>query len=196
MAGENSNNINNIPQIGGNFDSNTANVNQRMFSSLTTNLRHVIARSAHSDTLEVGGYDPDISRKLSEASAQNDNFNKRIELNNVAKQLLTDYGIEFDIDIETAYHNFKNGIPSIPGLETRVIFMGCVYKNEPLGRLKIISVPPDNIDNSGDTGEVIAILSGDEAKYELRNRAEIYYDTVSRTVPTDYVMEEYKSEIN
>ena len=214
MAGEATNNLNSgaTPQLGGNFDSNNAQVNQHAFASLTTNCKQVIARSQHSDTLEVGGYDPEISKKLSEASACNDNFNNRTQLNKIAKELLSDYSIEFDIDIEKAYYNFKNGIPNTPGLETGVIFMGCLYRGEKLGRLKIYNpkrlAQKDSSLIDEDLGyetnndfdeedEILAVLSGDDAKYELKNRAEIYYDSVSRTVPEeDYVLEEYKSEIN
>ena len=93
-ANNSSNNINskgNAQQIGGNFDSNSAKVNPRMFAALTSGSRHVIARSAHSDTLEVGGYDPEISLKLSIASAKNDNFKSRTLLNTIAKELLASY---------------------------------------------------------------------------------------------------------
>ena len=213
MDGNTSNNINNTPKVGGNFDSNNAQVNQRAFASLTAAAKHVIARSAHSDTLEVGGYDPEISLKLSIASAQNDNYKSRTLLNTIAKELLTSYSEEFEMDIETAYYSFKNGLPNVKGLETGVIFMGCLYKNEKLGRLKIYNpkknVKKDSAIINEDLGnapasvedeeeeEIIAVLSGDDAKYELRNRAEIYYDSVSQTVPEeDYVLEEYKSEIN
>lgn len=204
------NNTGNTPQVGGNFDTNNSPVaNQRMFASLTSNARHVIARSAHSDTLEVGGYDPELSLKLSIASAQNDNFKNRTSLNKIAKQLLAEYNQEFEMDIENAYYNFKNGLPNIPGLETGVIFMGCEYRGEKLGRLKIYNpqamnnqdnaVMQDDVNNNAqqyeDSVEIIAVLSGDDAKYELRNRAEIYYDSVSRTVP-DEILEEYSSEIN
>ncbi len=218
MSADASNNVNNTgnsSQVGGNFDSNNATVTQRMFSALTAGAKHVIARSAHSDTLEVGGYDPEISLKLSIASAQNDNYKSRTMLNTIAKELLASYGQEFDMDIENAYYNFKNGLPNIPGLETSVVFMGCMYRGEKLGRLKIYNsknlankesaiVEEDldasnlhrEVDESEDV-EIIAVLSGDDAKYELRNRAEIYYDSVSRTVPDeDYALDEYKSEIN
>ena len=88
-ASNNVNNTGNTSQVGGNFDSNNATVTQRMFSALTTGAKHVIARSAHSDTLEVGGYDPEISLKLSIASAQNDNYKSRTMLNSIAKELLS-----------------------------------------------------------------------------------------------------------
>ena len=210
MDGNTENNIGRAPQMGGNFDSN--NITQRAFASLTASAKQIIARSAHSDTLEVAGYDPEISLKLSIASAQNDNYKSRIMLNSVAKELLASYSEEFDMDIETAYYNFKNGLPNIKGLETGVIFMGCMYKNEKLGRLKIYNpksktikdsaIIEEDIDSNNrsaesEEDEIIAVLSGDDAKYELRNRAEIYYDSVSRTVPDeDYVLEEYSSDIN
>ncbi len=221
MSGNNSQNINssgNAKQVGGNFDSNSAKVNPRMFAGLTASARHVIARSAHSDTLEVGGYDPEISLKLSIASAKNDNFKSRTLLNSIAKELLASYSEEFDIDIENAYYNFKNGLPNVKGLENAVVFMGCLYRGEKLGRLKIFNakkmakrertIIEEDIDNDNskednltpeesDDEEVIAILAGDDAKYELKHRAEIYYDSVSRTVPEeDSVLEEYKSDIN
>ncbi len=221
MSGNNSHNVNNsgnAKQVGGNFDSNSAKVNPRMFSALTASTRHVIARSAHSDTLEVGGYDPEISLKLSIASAKNDNFKSRTLLNAIAKELLSSYSEEFDMDIENAYYNFKNGLPNVKGLENAVIFMGCLYRGEKMGRLKIFNakkiakkeraIIEEDLDNQtenddnltpedSDEGEVIAILAGDDAKYELKHRAEIYYDSVSRTVPEeDYVLEEYKSNVN
>ena len=217
MANEASNNINNAgatPNLGGNFDSNTASVSQRIFSSLTTNARHVIARSEHSDTLEVEGYDPALSIRLSTASAQNDNFKNRIALNTIAKELLSSYGEEFEMDIENAYYNFKNGIPHIKGLETGVIFMGCLYRGEKLGRLKIYNpktkakkdsalIEEDidansHITDDEDEEEILAVLSGDDAKYELRNRAEIYYDSVNQTIPdeSEVILEEYISDIN
>ena len=221
MSGNNSQNINssgNAKQVGGNFDSNSAKVNPRMFAGLTASARHVIARSAHSDTLEVGGYDPEISLKLSIASAKNDNFKSRTLLNSIAKELLSSYGEEFDIDIENAYYNFKNGLPNVKGLENAVVFMGCLYRGEKLGRLKIFNakkmarkeraIIEEDIDNDNskednltpeesEEEEVIAILAGDDAKYELKHRAELYYDSVSRTVPEeDSVLEEYKSDIN
>ena len=211
MDGNNTNNIGGASQTGGNFDSN--NISQRAFASLTAAAKQVIARSAHSDTLEVAGYDPEISLKLSIASAQNDNYKSRIMLNSIAKDLLASYSQEFDMDIETAYYNFKNGLPNVKGLETGVIFMGCMYRNEKLGRLKIYNpksnakkdsaIVEEDIDGkvssaeSEEEDEIIAVLSGDDAKYELRNRAEIYYDSVSGTVPDeDYVLEEYSSDIN
>ena len=212
MDGNTSNNINGAAQMGGNFDSN--NVSQRAFASLTASAKQIIARSAHSDTLEVAGYDPEISLRLSIASAQNDNYKSRIMLNSIAKDLLAAYSQEFDVDIETAYYNFKNGIPHVKGLETAVIFMGCIYRNEKLGRLKIYNpksrankdsaIVEEDIDGNNcstnveeECDEIIAVLSGDEAKYELLNRAEIYYDSVSRTIPDeDYVLEEYSSDIN
>ena len=134
-------------------------------------------------------------------------------LNSIAKDLLASYSQEFDMDIETAYYNFKNGLPNVKGLETGVIFMGCMYRNEKLGRLKIYNpksnakkdsaIVEEDIDGkvssaeSEEEDEIIAVLSGDDAKYELRNRAEIYYDSVSGTVPDeDYVLEEYTSDIN
>lgn len=211
MDGNTANNINGAPQMGGNFDSN--NVAQRAFASLTASAKQIIARSAHSDTLEVAGYDPEISLRLSIASAQNDNYKSRIMLNSIAKDLLAAYSQEFDVDIETAYYNFKNGLPNVKGLETAVIFMGCIYRNEKMGRLKIYNpksnaqkdsaIIGEDIDGnnrsmeSEEEDEIIAVLSGDDAKYELLNRAEIYYDSVSRTVPDeDYVLEEYTSDIN
>lgn len=214
MDGNNTNNINGSSQVGGNFDSNNSKVSQHTFASLTAAAKHVIARSAHSDTLEVGGYDPEISLKLSIASAQNDNYKSRIMLNTIAKELLAAYSDEFEMDIETAYYNFKNGLPNVKGLETAVVFMGCMYRNEKLGRLKIYNpkssaskdsaiVDEDidgnkrSVESEEEDCEIIAVLSGDDAKYELRNRAEIYYDSVSRTVPDeDYVLEEYSSDIN
>ena len=219
MTADASNNVNSAgssSQVGGNFDSNDAKISQRMFAALTMNAKHVIARSAHSDTLEVGGYDPEISLKLSIASAQNDNYKSRVMLNAVAKDLLASYGEEFDMDIENAYYNFKNGLPNVKGLENAVIFMGCMYRGEKLGRLKIYnpvvnvkndsSIVDEDLENRDRAGqdfddaedvEIIAVLSGDDAKYELKNRAEIYYDSVSRTVPEeDYALDEYKSEIN
>ena len=220
MSNNSSNNINNTGnagKVGNNFDTNNAKINSRIFSSLTTSAKHIIARSAHSDTLEVEGYDPEISLKLSIASAKNDNFKSRTLLNTIAKELLTSYGEEFDIDIENAYYNFKNGLPNIKGLENAVLFMGCLYRGEKMGRLKIFNnkklakkdkkiieedlddsnnFDEDNSDES-DYDEVIAILTGDDAKYELKHRAELYYDSVSRTIPEEnQVLEEYKSNIN
>ncbi len=221
MSGNNSHNVNstgNANKVGGNFDSNSAKVNPRMFAALTSGARHVIARSAHSDTLEVGGYDPEISLKLSIASAKNDNFKSRTLLNAIAKELLASYGEEFDMDIENAYYNFKNGLPNVKGLENAVVFMGCLYRGEKMGRLKIFnakkmakkerSIIEEDLENQSETednltpeeseeGEIIAILAGDDAKYELKHRAELYYDSVSRTVPEEeYVLEEYKSDVN
>ncbi len=221
MSDNTSNNINNTgntKQTGGNFDSNNAKVNPRMFAALTSGARHVIARSAHSDTLEVGGYDPEISLKLSIASAQNDNFKSRTLLNSIAKELLTSYGEEFELDIENAYYNFKNGLPNVKGLENAVLFMGCIYRGEKMGRLKIFNtkklakkeraIIKEDLDNQtenednltpeeAEEDEVIAILAGDDAKYELKHRTELYYDTVSRTIPDENkVLDEYKSDIN
>ena len=218
MSDNSSNNINNAGntgKVGNKFDTNNAKINSRIFSSLTTNAKHIIARSAHSDTLEVEGYDPEISLKLSIASAKNDNFKSRTLLNSIAKELLASYGEEFDIDIENAYYNFKNGLPNVKGLENSVLFMGCLYRGEKMGRLKIFNnkklakkdrkIIEEDLDeynndddsNEADYEEVIAILTGDDAKYELRHRAELYYDSVTRTIPEEnQVLEEFKSNIN
>ena len=104
------------------------------------------------------------------------------------------------------------------GLENAVLFMGCIYRGEKMGRLKIFNAKKmakkdsalveEDLDLSSenqnnitsddeDEDEIIAILAGDDAKYELKHRAELYYDSVSRTVPDeDYILEEYKSNIN